>query len=462
MACLVSCRAGPALADARLDALDQQMHDIQAQLATLNSARASLDETRRDEAGKASAMRARLAAQPRVSLDKGRLSVVSADGDFSFALRSVVQFDMGYFAQGRNPPGVDLNSGTNFRRAQIGFTGTAWHDWAYNFTYDFGGNGVEGRGYIYRAYLQYDGLAPVSVRVGAFAPFSGIEDATGGANITFLERAGAANVARGIAGASGREAVSVFAQGANYLASVSFTGGKTTDAATFDEQQAVVGRIAWLALARDRFQWLLNADATHVFKLADVAPGRLSPNTISLGNGPELAVDSVRTIDTGPIPASKVDEFGLESALSAGRFYAQGGWFHYGITRRDPALPDPDFSGWYVQASWSLTGETRLYEPTVAAFRALQPAHPLGTPGGFGAFETKLRYSTVDLDSLAGAASGGIAGGVQTVWSTGLNWYPTTGLRFMLDIDDIHVRHVEDRSRDISAVAIGLRSQISF
>ena len=42
-----------------------------------------------------------------------------ADGRFTAALRSLVQFDYGYFSQGKNPASVDLNSGSNFRRAQI-------------------------------------------------------------------------------------------------------------------------------------------------------------------------------------------------------------------------------------------------------------------------------------------------------------------------------------------------------
>ena len=46
-------------------------------------------------------------------------TIASADGNFTFALRSLMQFDYGYFAQGKNPATVDLNSGSNFRRAQI-------------------------------------------------------------------------------------------------------------------------------------------------------------------------------------------------------------------------------------------------------------------------------------------------------------------------------------------------------
>lgn len=159
------------LADDRLDALDRQLREARRELAEIRAKQprdAALTELRRDTAAQYARLKQRMDAQPVVGLDNGRLSVVSADGAFSLALRGTVQFDTAYFAQGRNPPNVDLNSGTNFRRAQFGFVGTLWRDWAYNFTYDFGGNGVEQRGYLYRAYIEYDGLRPVGIRAGAF------------------------------------------------------------------------------------------------------------------------------------------------------------------------------------------------------------------------------------------------------------------------------------------------------
>src|SRR6185295_4635016 len=151
-------------------------------------------------------------------------------------------------------------------------------------TYDFGGSGTEKSGYVYRAYIEYDGLAPLAFRVGAFSAFDSMEDATGGANLALMERPSAVTIARAIAAGSGREGAEIFAQGERYLVSVALTGGKTTDAATFDEQQGIVGRIAWLALDGDSVKWLLNADATHVFRVADAAPG--VPAMIELANGP--------------------------------------------------------------------------------------------------------------------------------------------------------------------------------
>ncbi len=462
---LLACAAPAHAADSRIDALERQLRDAQRQLAEIKAAApgsGAVDELRRDMDESHGRLAKRLAAQPQTRLDNGRLTIASADGAFSLSLRSTVHFDTAYLAQGQNPPGMDLNSGTNFRRAQVAIAGTAWRDWSYNFTYEFGGLNAPRAGYIYRAYLQYDGFKPFGVRIGAFAPPAGLEDATGAGNVVFMERAGAANIARGLAGAGGRKTINLFAQGERYFVSLAYTGGRTSDAATYDEQQGLVGRAAWL-VADDRLKWVVDASATHVFKVADVAPGPGSLNTVTLSNGPELALDSLRTVSTGAIDARKATTFGLESAATLGRFYGQGGWLHYSIARR-MAAPDPDFSGWYALATWSITGESRNYDPTAAAFRNPLPAHPLGTSGGFGAWEAKARYSNIALDFLPALApaSGGIAGGVQNVWSLGLNWYPTAGLRFMLDYDNIHVRHASVPANDISADGFGLRTQISF
>ena len=136
---------GQTTANPRLDRLEQQLRDVQQQLAQIRHKPddAALADLRRSTTAQHADIEKRLAARPRVSAQNSRLTFASADGDFILSLRSLMQFDTGYFAQGKNPPSVDLNSGTNFRRAQLGIFGTLWRAWSYNFTYDFGGRGVE-------------------------------------------------------------------------------------------------------------------------------------------------------------------------------------------------------------------------------------------------------------------------------------------------------------------------------
>ena len=241
--------------DPRIGVLEQQLRDVQLQLREIKASQADLDSSaalgdlKRSTSAQYVDINNRLDAQPKTSISNGRVSFASVDGAFTLALRALVQFDTAYFAQGKNPASVDLNSGTNFRRAQLGFQGTVYNDWAYNFIYDFGGNGVENRGYIYNAYIEYDGFRPFYVRAGAYTPSEGLEDQTGSGDLFFLERSSAADVGRNLAGAPSREAISAYVQGDTYLASVSYTGKKTTDGTstgasvgTFDSQEAVIGR----------------------------------------------------------------------------------------------------------------------------------------------------------------------------------------------------------------------------
>jgi phosphate-selective porin OprO/OprP len=458
----------PPASDPRIGVLEQQLRDVQQQLGEIKGSQGQSDysaavvDLKRSTSDQYVDINNRLDSQTKVGLDNGRLTFASANGAFTLSLRSLVQFDYGYFAQAKNPAAVDLNSGANFRRAQIGLVGTAWKDWSYNFTYDFGGNGTEKNGYIYYAYLQYDGLGPLHVRGGAIAPFAGIEDATGSGDLLFLERPSVTDIARNIAGSPGREGIDVFLQGDSYLLSAAYTSKKTTDAATFDEQSAIVTRASWLPVSNSDVKWLVDANFSHVFHLADTAANQ-GANFFSFSNGPEVGVDASKTVNTGNIDAKRVSEFGFESAATYAGFYAQGGWFRFNVERRTP-VPNPNFDGWYATLTYSLTGEEHAYDPTTASFRGLRPTNPLGSQGGWGAWEIKARYSDINLDyqPLLATASGGIAGGKQDVWTVGLNWYPTNGIRFALDYDNISVNHINAPATDISASAIALRTQVSF
>lgn len=210
--------AAPA-SQAKLEILQQQLQDIGAQVQAIKQAQADSDPTpalsdlKRSTSDQYVDLNNQIAAQPKIGVDNGRLTVASADGRFSLALRGLIQYDLGYFAQGKNPASIDLSSGSNFRRAQFGLVGTAWRDWSYNLTLDFGGNGTEKSGYLYTAYVQYDGLKPGGFRIGAYAPPAGLEDATGSADLLFLERPASADIARNIAGSPSRDAATVFVQG---------------------------------------------------------------------------------------------------------------------------------------------------------------------------------------------------------------------------------------------------------
>ena len=402
----------------------------------------------RGQAAQNANVQARKAAEPGLVFLNGRPTITSADGRSSIAIRSLLQYDVSHFAQtGRGASGTDLSSGTNFRRARIGIDGKVLADWSYSFLYDLGGTGTEGAK-VSDAYVQYDGLAPFHVRPGAFSTPQGIEDQTATSDLLFLERAATTDLARSIAGGDGRKNVlSIFAAGDDYNGAVTWSAARPADPAVFDAQQAVVGRAVYRVYKDADANVILSANGSYVFKIADSAASPAGASAITFQEGPENTVDGTRLISTGGINARSAGVWSVESAGAWKGLYVQGGYYGYAINRRASALPDPEFSGWYAQGSWVLTGERRLYNAATATFNAPRPARPFDIKGaGLGAWELTARYSVVDLDYNAGAAgtaiipaTGGIRGGRQDGFTAGINWYPNSVIRFLVDYQHLNI-----------------------
>jgi phosphate-selective porin OprO/OprP len=448
--------------EAKIQQLEQSIQDLNAQVQDLKRSTADQYSDLQKTAS------ANNNGGVKVSINNGRPTI--SGPDFSFSLRSLVQYDTAYYGQGALPAGTDFSSGNNFRRARFGFDGTAFGDWSYTFIYDFGGSGTEGST-IASAYLQYNGLGPVHIRAGAFPPPESLDDATSAADLLFLERAQPADLARSVAGADGRDAASIFYYDDNAFASASYTGGVVGDAANFDEQQAFVGKLAYRFNFGENENLVLGGDVTDVFKFSDAAAGGNSPTPLRLRERPELNVDSesIRLIDTGSITADSYTEFGLEAAGNLKSIYGQGGYFHYEVDRHQPTtLPDPSFHGWYAQASWVLTGESKVYHPELGAYGSPKPAQNFTfDKGGLGAWEVAARYSDLDLNynpGLAGFATpvGGIRGGDQRIWSAGINWYPNQILRFMLDYQHVNVSRLSSTGTGLDGTLDDVSLRLQF
>jgi phosphate-selective porin OprO/OprP len=420
--------------------------------------------------------------QPNWSLSNGRPTISSADGRFSLAIRAIAQYDTAYYMQDKRaallsaPNGPDLSSGGNFRRTQLGIQGSLFGDWSYNFNYDFAGaGGTETPGHIQSVYIQYDGLKPWGIRIGAFPPSAGLEDNTGSPDTIFLERNSPSDLARNIAGGDGRDAVSVFYAGDRLYGSLSYTGDKVQDSGVFDEQQALLGRLSYLLYSGDDLKAVASANGTYVFKAADTSAGANAARAITLNDPPELTVDNTGTklVSTGALNAESVSEWGLESAVQWNSLYAQAGYFGYGVDQR-AALPSFAFDGWYAQATFVLTGESRTYNASSAAFSNPKPRVPFSfSGGGWGAWEVAARYSDLDLNAHPGIIGSplppdGIRGGDQRIWTAGLNWYPNSVLKFELQYQNVDISRIGTfqgvANQDVGQTfnTIAFRSQISF
>jgi phosphate-selective porin OprO/OprP len=497
--------------DPRLGLLEQQLRDVQQQLAEIKGSREDNDysgavrDLKRSTSDQYVDINSRLDAQNKASVDNGRLQISSADGRFTAAIRGLFQFDSGYYSQshaGNLLPaayGNDFGSGSNFRRVYLGLSGKVFGDWSYNLNFDFGGSGgTETPGRIQSVYLQYDGAAPWAFRIGAFPPPASIEDATTPGDTLFLERNSPADLQRNIAGGDGRDAITVLYAAPTLFGAVSYTGNKVQDgakalaaagasvAANYDEQQSVIGRLAWLPINTPDAHWLVGANGTYVIKTPDLVANSLAnasttpingatpaavANSITLSDPPELTFDSngYNLLTTGALNAEHVTQWGVETAGNWGSLYGQAGYFGFNVQRSAVAYAtttgtqivtpsDDNFSAWYVQGSWILTGEERGYNAATASFTAPKVAEPFNlNKGNWGAFEIAARYSDTNLNdhindasrvqvaNAAGAPAGTstytfyntVRGGEQRVSSLGLNWFPNNVIKFAFNYEYI-------------------------
>jgi phosphate-selective porin OprO and OprP len=147
-----------------------------------------------------------------------------------------------------------------------------------------------------------------------------------------------------------------------------------------------------------------------------------------------------RFVDTPQI-FDEDNMFNLEAAFVWGPFSMQG---EYSQLKADipgniNTLPegDPDFvgidsrvrptyDGWYVDASWYLTGETRAYEASTGVFGRTKVKDPVWNgSGGWGAWQIAGRYDVINLSDKAEAIAACGECGDQETWLIGLNWLLT-------------------------------------
>lgn len=438
----------------RLDALERRNDELEQQILDLKAQGAASDQAIRDQV-----------AATTVSIANGRPTIASGDGAFTASLRGIVQLDAAHYDQrSAGPPGSDfrrgsvgdaaeadrardLADGTNFRRVRFGIEGKAFSDWNYNLLFDFGGSGVEEAGKITNAYIEYAGLKPLRFRVGAFAPTTGLEDATSNTASLFPERAAVAELVRGFAGGDGRTGAAVLANGERWSFGANVTGN-TIGVSSFDEQLGAVIRATYVPYKTLDSLIQVGVNANLVINPAatgaDIPPGGAA-TPVRLRERPELRVDGARLVDTGSIDADGLTALGVEAAYQWKNFSLQGEHFWIDVERRTGALADPEFAGWYVQGAWTITGQPRRYNAANGGFDSPRVENPFKLrSGSWGVWELAARYSDLDLNFNAGApgtapTASAVRGGEQKIITVGLNWYPNNNVRFLADYQRVEV-----------------------
>lgn len=460
----------------QIEQLNQQLQNLQNQIQQTQQKQAQTDATvnqiKTEPAAQASA------GAPFFKMNGITPTFSSADGNYTLSPTGRLHFDMGdyvsYSKAGKSTTPNDLQSGVKARRARLGVQGIIDKDFGYAFIADFGGSTTDNSSTIENAYITYNGL-PVHFIVGyQDTPYT-IGEATSSNDIMLMERSSAQVIATEFGAGDNRSAVGAWWYNDRAWAGVFGTGNTSGNATNggasgkgVASQLGMTGRLTYNVVQTPDATLHVGADVAALVKPPVTAAD--SFRGISLSDSPELRIDNQTTLlNTGTIgsaanPVTGGNVFGPELAGNIGPLYAQAEYFHYTVERQ--GLSDANFDGGYVETSYTLTGEPRRYKPSSGAYSGITPAHPFSPgSGGWGAWEVAARYSIVDLNDGLGTSTG-IAGGKQQVYAFGLNWYPSTNLRFMLNYihakDDKLTAPVNGSEAGATTDAIAVRSQFAF
>jgi phosphate-selective porin OprO/OprP len=305
------------------------------------------------------------------------------------------------------------------------------------------------------------------------------DEATSSNDILFMERASAGVIATNIAAGDFRSTFGTRWWNDVFWAGAYVTGPTTgaihsassiTPPGTTEQYGAVARAAGQIVSGRD-YSLHLGADAEWLIQ----PPHNLvtGAQAVTLSDRPELRIDPTALISSGPIAnASGAQVYSVEAAATYGPLWLQGEYFWFNVDRGAATGLPPfgasnlKFQGGYAQASYVLTGETHTYNPAAASYNGITPAHPFSLAGdGWGAWEIAGRVSTMDLNDLLGSATG-IAGGRQTIYTAGLNWYVNRNVRFMLDYlhGDISRQATPTSTADVGSKfdAVAMRTQVAF
>lgn len=347
---------------------------------------------------------------------KGRLRIGSADGDFQW--QPIGRLMVDYNAL--NSDKTKLQSGAEIRRARLGMEGLMWRHWIWKLEYDFAGSEPE----MKDGYLGYkDGSH--WVKAGhQFVPF-GLATMSSSKYMTFIERP---LMADNVLQPSRRLGISAFIHGGNlWTAHAGVFSGPFGD----DPDSCSGGRECdqqWSLAARGTLNpWM--RDKTHLLH-AGAAVWYMRPQgeTLTVAQRPGVFhfVDSKFQSAAFGQNAEHVLAYNVEGAGIWGPFAVKGEYTGWNLSRRTAS--DVNLQGYYVEASYFLTGESLNYEAAKGVFGSLSPRSAAGQ-GGIGAWQVAVRYDTLDLND----PGAGVVGGRQEALALGLNWYVNKNMRFMAD-----------------------------
>ncbi|MFK7815928.1 MAG: OprO/OprP family phosphate-selective porin [Gammaproteobacteria bacterium] len=362
-----------------------------------------------------------------VSTTGGGIKIQSDNGN-TFQFGGRIMYDMDFYDGLYNSNFTDDNAGDNsseaeFRRTRLEVKGSSGENWNYELAVDVD----EGETRIQTGFITYKGLGFADVHLGRFKVPFGLEELGSSKWVTSIERSPTTELGFLFN-------IPSFSLGLTGHTDSLFWGASIVDEDNEDEAgkdaYSLAGRVgghfnigdnSFMHLAASYASRDFGDDGSQRFRT------RLGVHTterITVNNAERFGVDDA-------------DQFGLEAAGVFGPFSLQGEYreANYdegndiaatpGLNDAGQRVSDVDIEGYYLQASYLLTGESRVYKGEKGIFDKVKPKGPRG------AWELVAKYEEgeVDVDVLGDQAE-------FELLTLGVNWYANNNLKFMLNYLD--------------------------
>jgi phosphate-selective porin OprO/OprP len=333
-------------------------------------------------------------------------------------------------------------NGTEIRRARLFASGLVYSRMRFKFELDFAGAKevvseveIDSEGRVTGtktetvsqialkdAYVELDRIAgDASLRIGHFKEPFLLNELTSSKYIAFLERASVEAFAP--SRNSGGMLLGELAGGRVGWQAGAFLSTDDRGSKVGDDGYSFGARLTGLVIGEQKSERLLHLGGSVNYRVPE-------GDFVRFRSRPEIHL-SDRLVDTGAVGAKSVLLLGAELAGVIGPAHFTGEYVTAGVSGRGgggrSVGGDADFSGFYVQAGYFLTGEHRMYAE--GAWVRNKPKANFLENGGIGAWEVLARYSSLDLND----ADAGIEGGGMKDITIGLNWYLHASARVMLD-----------------------------
>jgi len=385
---------------------------------------------------------------------KNQLTFESPDKNFSVHLGGRTQLDTVWLAD--NPAAFGKGNGAgdadavDFRRARFRMEGTIYKTVEYVMEYDFVNSVNDNAGLIGGVPSQPASAANVinvtaptdlywtfhevpvfqNIRVGNQKEPIGLEHFTSSRYLDFMERSFNQDAYTGPFNNGFTPGVSFYRHFGDDDRGLFHAGVFKNIVNVFtygvaDAAYALDGRLTYLIWNEDEGRRLLHVGAA--FSYRDLLNDQMRIRTRgSLRNGP-AAYDPVFA-DTGVFLGNSQDLMAAEASLVLGSFQVQSEFISSAVQNARNTAGTVNYgtymsNGYYVMASYFLTGEHREYDKKNAAFGRVIPRRNSRllpddcSEQGWGAWQVLARYSALDLNDQP------LNGGQVWDCTLGVNWF---------------------------------------